>query len=284
MSGGNANGVDVGKKPAEAKATDPRWTVSPLLQGVVFLLLVSVALLVWVGVGTVQASRDLSVRSGLDYSAFLSAMDELLAEAGDSALVRFDEGTRRLPNRRTVTYDTLAIVADVEAFPAFAEAGFLYDQVAAYNRFQRERLDLAVAEPEWWNRLQAHNPSIFRSVRRPDGRKGPARAPAAWSLRVRSPLEGEWDGEVRAQDLQRDVGLLSPRATVPLDERVRLIRRVGKRRQPCDFVPSGAWASGTEASTSEASAAGSSASGSSTTGSSTTEASATEVKVYCLSE
>lgn len=203
-----------------------------------FLLLITGALLAWVAAGTLRASRDATVRAGLDYEAFLEAVDDLIEGAGGSTLLRFDEVEARLAGGRSVTYDTLAILADGQAFPAFQQAGFLYDQVQAYNRFQRERLDLSRFDPSWWDRLKAFNPSIFRMARNPDGTAALARAPAAWSLRVRSPLEGDWEGEVRARDVVRGVGLLGPRLSLPLRKPARLDVRVENRRQPCEFVPS----------------------------------------------
>jgi hypothetical protein len=186
----------------------------------------------------VVASRDVSVRTGLDYEVFLGAVDDLLAGAGDSALLRFDEVEERVSRRRTVTFDTIAILADVGEFPAFDLAGFLYDQVQAYNRFQRDRLDLSRQDPIWWERLSAYNPSIFRPFRGPDGSLGLTRSPAAWSLRVRSPLEGDWNGEVQAKDVVRGVGLMSPRVALPLRKPVSLLLPVDGRRQLCEFVPS----------------------------------------------
>ena len=204
---------------------------------VAILLAGTAALLVWVGVGTLKASRDVSVRSGLDYEVFLSAVDDLLTGAGDTTLLRFDEVRESISRRRTVTFDTIAILADVDAFPAFERAGFLYDQVQAYNRFQRERLDLTRADPVWWDRLASFNPSIFRSYRKPDGTNGLTRTPAAWSLRVRSPLEGDWNGEVQAKDVVRGLGLMSPRVDLPLRKPARLVLPVDGRKQLCEFVP-----------------------------------------------
>lgn len=211
---------------------------TPLLQAVGLLLLATVALLIWVGGGTVRASRDTSVRTGLDYEAFLEAVDDLLAGAGDSALLRFDEVEERISRLRTVSFDTIIILADVSAFPAFDRAGFLYDQVQAYNRFQRERIDLGRADSDWWDRLAAFNPSIFRAYQRPDGSTGLTRTPAAWTLRVRSPLEGEWNGEIQSSDVVRGLGLMSPRMAIPLGKPVSLIRPVNGRRQLCEFLPS----------------------------------------------
>jgi len=247
--------VDVGTKTEGAAPRDAAKGGSGLLRIVGVFILVTGALLVWVAVGTVQASRDLSVRSGLDYEGFLGAVDDLLEGAGDSALIRFDEVEARLSRGRTVTFDTIVILADVEEFPAFDHAGFLFDQVQGYNRFQRERLDLARVYPEWWDRLTGFNPSIFRLANRPDGTQALGRAPAAWSLRVRSPLEGGWDGEVQARDVVRGDGLASPRVTVPLGESTTLVHSVKGRRRLCDFVAEEPEAPG-----------------------------ATEVRVYCLSE
>ena len=211
---------------------------SLLLQVSAVLLVATALLLVWVGWGSLRASSDPTVRSGLDYEVFLDAVSDLLAENGESTLLRLDEVRERLPGGRVIIFDTLAILADARAFPSFHRAGFLYDQVQDYNRFQRERLALAREDPVWWDRLRAFNPSIFRPERRPDGVRGVTRAPAAWSLRVRSPLEGEWRGEVQATDVVRSPGLMSPRARIPLRKPARLLLPVGERVQACEFVPS----------------------------------------------
>ena len=168
-------------------------TGSTLLRLIWLLLGTTGVFIVTVAVQVVGASHEMSVRPGLDYRDFLAALDDLIRGAGDSSLVRFDVVEERLPNGASITYDTLVIVADEASFPAFRRAGFLYDQVAAYNRFQRERVDLARTQPEWFDRLQAHNPSVFRSYRSSDGPRL-TRSAAAWSLRVRSPAEEEWSG------------------------------------------------------------------------------------------
>ncbi len=211
---------------------------TPLLRVASLFLGLSAVLLVWVAVGTVQASRDTSVRAGLDYEAFLHAVDDLIAGAGDSALIAFHEVEEEISFSRMVSFDTIAILADVEAFPAFDRAGFLYDQVRSYNRFQKDRLALGRVSPEWYDRLRGYNPSIFRVATRPDGSRGLARAPSAWGLRVRSPLEGEWNGEIRAVDVARGVGLLSPRVSIPRRKPFSLLRPVDGRSQLCEFVPS----------------------------------------------
>jgi len=204
------------------------------------LLGVTGLLLAWVAVETVRASGDVSVRAGLDYRGFLEALDDLTAGAGDSTLLVFRPVEERVSRSRTLRYDSIEIVADVQAFPAFAEAGFLFDQVEIYNRFQRERVALARVAPEWFDRLRAYNPSVFRPYQRGDGSTGLARAPSAWSLRVRSPLEGEWSGEILAEDVHRGQGLFSPRLAVSLRKPVRLVRQVEGRRQLCELVPGSA--------------------------------------------
>ena len=84
--------------------------MTPLLRVATLFLGLSAILLVWVGVGTVQASRDTSVRAGLDYEAFLRAVDDLIAGAGDSALISFHEVEEELSRRRSVRFDTIAIL------------------------------------------------------------------------------------------------------------------------------------------------------------------------------
>jgi len=210
------------------------------LLGVVGLLVGLVATsLGMVAFQGVRAAADTSTRSGLDYRAFLTALDDLIQDAGDTALVRFEVVERRLADGSTVAYDTMVVVADTLSFPSFRRGGFLHDQVEAYNRFQRERIDLARDEPGWFHRLEAHNPSVFRSRWAGEATPGLTRSSAAWSLRVRSPAEEEWDGEIRARDVHRGNGLLGPRATIPLRRPVRLVRRVDGRRQVCEFLPAG---------------------------------------------
>jgi len=186
-----------------------------------------------------RAAHDASMRPGLDYQAFLSALDDLIREAGEESLIRFDVLEARLSDGTVVAYDTMVVVADTLAFPSFRRAGFLHDQVQAYNRFQRERIELSRDQPEWFHRLQAHNPSVFRSRWAGGDTPNLTRSSAAWSLRVRSPAEEEWEGEVRARDVHRGNGLVGPRATVPLRRPVRLTRRVNGRRQLCEFTPVG---------------------------------------------
>jgi hypothetical protein len=208
------------------------WIVGSLLA----LTAVGLGVVVW---DTVRASGDAEMRPGLDYHVFLSSLDDLVREAGDASLVRFDEVTERLPDGKRVSWDTLVVVADTVAFPSFRPAGFLRDQADAYNTFQRERIAVARERPDWFYRLEPHNPSVFRSRRTGDGSSGLTRSSAAWSLRVRSPAEEEWDGEIRARDVHRGNGLMGPRGTIPLRRPVRLTRRVDGRRQVCEFSPEG---------------------------------------------
>lgn len=209
----------------------------PLLSVVLALLGMTGAFMTAVGFTAVKTSQDTSIRRGLDYEHFLAALDELIADAGDSVLVRFEATEGLLSDGRRVTYDTLVIEADPSDYPSFRRAGFLSDQVQTYNRFQRERAALGRVDSEWFDRLEPFNPSIFRQYRRGDGSKGLTRSAAAWSLRVRSPLEDEWKGEIQARDLHRGSGLLGSRVAISLRRPTRLVQRVNGRRQLCEFTP-----------------------------------------------
>jgi hypothetical protein len=207
------------------------WTVGVLLVG-------TGAALAAVGAAVVKGSRDVDVRSGLDYEGFLASVDELLEVGRADTLVDFDRLSSRLPDGRTVTWDTLMIRPQASHYPSLRRGGFLYDQVRAYNRFQRERLTLAAEQPTWFDRLAAYNPSIFRAYRDVDGAQRLTRSAAAWSLRVPSPFEGRWSGEVRASDSRRGAGLMGPGVAMSLRRPTRLYRSVEGRRQRCEFEPS----------------------------------------------
>ena len=207
------------------------WTVALLLAG-------TAAALVAVGVSVVSGSRDLRVRSGLDYEGFLRSVDELIEVGRADTLIDFDRLTARLTDGRTVAWDTLLIRPGAEDYPSLRRGGFLYDQVRAYNRFQRERISLSKAQPDWFDRLAAYNPSVFRGYRDGDGARRLTRSAAAWSLRVPSPFEGRWSGEVRARDARRGAGLMGPGVSMSLRRPTRLFRSVEGRRQRCEFEPS----------------------------------------------
>lgn len=206
------------------------WSVG-LLLGITGVALGAVAFSV------VRASRDESVRSGLDYRQFLRSVDELMLRSVDDSIIGFQRVEARLTDGRRVAFDTLVIRADLARLPSFGPGGFLNDQVARYNRFQRERLALARTRPEAFDLLEAHNPSIFVAARDGDGRRRLGRTSAAWSMRVRSPFEGTWGGEIVARDARRGAGLLSPGASVSLRRPTRLYRTVAGRRQRCEFEP-----------------------------------------------
>ena len=195
------------------------------------------ALLALVAVDVIRASADREVRRGLEYGHFLAAVDELLDEVGDDGLLRLEELKARLPDGRTVQYDTLLVVADQTRFPAFAPGGFLHDQTVAFNRFQRERLTLSRVEPRMFDRLAAYNPSIFRAYRRGDGTRGVTRTAAAWDLQVPSPFAEEWEGEVRANDVYRGRGVYGASAAMSFRRPASVTRRVSGRPQRCELRP-----------------------------------------------
>lgn len=210
-----------------------------LLWAVWSLLAVTALAFVGVGWAVVDARDDAEVRGGLDYAGFLASLDELMHRAASDTLVHFERVEGRLSDGRTVLWDSLVVTADPDRYPSLRRGAFLRDQVEAYNRFQRERWALGRVRGEWFERLAPWNPSIFRVVRDGDGGLALGRSGEAWSLRVRSPFEGRWGGEIRARDARRGAGLLGPGVAVSLRQPTRLYRTVDGRRQRCEFEPGG---------------------------------------------
>ncbi len=207
----------------------------PIVLGLV--LGATAALLVGVAIRVVDSRDDQTIRGGLEYARFLEGLDEILAVATEDGPVRFDAVEARLPDGRQVRFDTLVVTADPAWFPAFRPGGFLADQVAAYNRFQRERLEITAIDPDAFDRTAALNPSIFRSRRGPGGGRLLDRTGAAWDLQVPSPFAGEWRGEVRAADVHRGAGLFGAGTSIPLARESRVMRTLDGRGRPCAFVP-----------------------------------------------
>ncbi|MEZ4417592.1 MAG: hypothetical protein R3E10_17690 [Gemmatimonadota bacterium] len=184
-----------------------------------------------VSVGVVRQGLARPESQGLEYATLLHAIDELV-QAGPVAPLHF-VGVDTVIAGRRIRYDTL--VVEASAPPSLGSGGFLHGEVLRYNRFQREWIRLAKDDPAAFERIRPYNPSLFRPERRPDGSLGVTRTAAAWSRRVESPFDDEWEGAVRTVRADRDWGLSNPAVRVPLDESHRLRVKSGGRSRACEF-------------------------------------------------
>lgn len=208
-----------------------------LLAGVVCsLLAVTGAAVVAVGIGMIRQTHGIDRRQSLEYETLLAKIDEIMALGGDQAVLRFETYTLEV-GRNTATMDSLVIEPTAARIPSLAPGGYLFEEVARYNAFQRERTQLATEDFNEFKRLEAYNPSLFRPYRAGDGSTGVTRTAAAWNRRVASPFGDRWAGEVRTADSDVAWSLYSPSALVPLDRPVRVSSRLNGRRRACDFEP-----------------------------------------------
>jgi len=168
----------------------------PAILGAVTLI-ASIALLAGTGVAVVRAAHDGAATNGLSYGTLGADLRTAFAFAPVESWVRVDTVAAVLGGR-SVVVDTLAVIADTNRFPAFRRGGFLHDQVRAFNRHQRFRLDAAVHAPALLDSLAPHNPSIFRSGRTERGEPVVLRVVNVQPMRVPSPFEELWRGRVLA--------------------------------------------------------------------------------------
>lgn len=209
-----------------------------LLAGVVCTLLaLTGAAVVAVGVGMVRQTHGVDdQRQSLEYETLLAKIDEVMALGGNQAVLRFQSYPLRV-GRSAATMDSLVIEPSAARIPSLSPGGYLFEEVARYNAFQRERMQLATEDFDAFKRLEAYNPSLFRPYRQGDGSMGVTRTAAAWNRRVASPFGDRWSGEVRTADSNVAWSLYSPSALVSLDRPVRVRSRVNGRRRSCDFEP-----------------------------------------------
>jgi hypothetical protein len=194
--------------------SEHRETLHPAKAGAITLLL-GIAALAGTGVAVVRASTQDGDAPGLHYSALTSELNLALRSAPADQLMRVDTVPLALGNE-WVTVDTLAIIADTVRFPSFREGGFLADQVALFNKYQRWRVDVGRQRAELFDSLAMFNPSVFRTGREEDGRPIPLRTASTYAMRVTSPFEELWRGRVIAREFQESPGLVGRASAVSL--------------------------------------------------------------------
>jgi hypothetical protein len=108
----------------------------------------------------------------------------------------------------SVTVDTIIAVADSVNEPAFAQGGFVRDQIALYNDYVVRQAVLSSVDP--WSGARAHSdaPTLIRTVSAEDGTRTLSDRPSPYGMVIRSPYaEGSWR-EVRTTDWRSSPALL----------------------------------------------------------------------------
>jgi hypothetical protein len=198
---------------------------------------VAAAFLVYAGVAVVRAGAlpgagESGAGAGLSYRALAAELGEALREAPAESLLRVDSATVVLAGRPE-RVDSLVIIADTTRFPSLREGGFLRDQVALYNGFQRWRSEVGGLRAEWFDSLAALNPSVFRIDYRPRDGPAVARVPTVYSLRLPSPFEDAWRVRVVSREQWTSPGLISRSARVLLRQNVAVPIEIDGRRHEC---------------------------------------------------
>lgn len=136
---------------------------------------------------------------------FAGATDELgrmLSTRGSARLARLERTGTSVRNGSAVA-DTIAILADTVAEPAFAVGGFVHDHVMLYNDFAVRE---AMQSSPGGERSEAR--TLLQTAWTDDGKRMLSDRPSAYGLIIRSPYaEGMWR-EVRTIDWRSNPGLL----------------------------------------------------------------------------
>jgi hypothetical protein len=216
-----------------------RDRMHPARAGALTLVLAIVAL-AGTGYAVVRAALRDDGTPGLTYSALTSELNLALRSAPADDLLHVDE-THAMIGSELSDVDTLVIVADTVRFPSFREGGFLFDQVALFNRFQRWRVELGRQNPIWFDSLAMYNPSVFRTGRDDDGRAIPLRSASTYAMRVTSPFEELWRGRVIAREYREAPGLVGHASAVSLgNESIDALDARASAQLPCRLDRSGA--------------------------------------------
>lgn len=209
----------------------------PAVAGAMALLALSILPMLWVAWGVVDARGDAAGRRALEYDLLVQELDSTLRSVPTRRLLRPDQVQARLANDSVRAADTLAITADTIEVPGFAEAGFLYDEVRKFNRFQHWRAEAGSIHADWYDSLARYNPSVFRTRITSDGASELARTVAVHNLRVPSPFEDTRWMTVTARESGEGPSLLGPGVELFLTRPSSARVWVSGQPHTCRFTP-----------------------------------------------
>ncbi|HKO15588.1 MAG TPA: hypothetical protein VJU87_05075, partial [Gemmatimonadaceae bacterium] len=203
--------------------------------GLAFLLL-TIGGFVALAAALPRYTLSATARRGLTYDTLFTELHDALVDAPDRPLRRAIRAVQvdavlQSPNGPVgVTFDTLALAPDEDAYPSLLPGGFLRDEMDEYNATQRERLDAirrGRLESDGGVDLRAaENPSIFRTeLRDADGDRDSvvlAERAVPYGLRVPSPFDAARLVAVTTREWSRTLAWISPRGTRAVEGRGRV--------------------------------------------------------------
>jgi hypothetical protein len=176
---------------------------NPLESTLLFFALGTIALAMYM---TIVVALTGDRTQDLTFVGTTSELGRSLSASGPGHVGRLDARPIRV-GKSSVTVDTIIVVADSLNEPAFAQGGFVHDQIALYNDFVVRQAVLSSLDASG-ARMRLEAPTLIRTVASEDGTRSLSDRPSPYGMVIRSPYaEGSWR-EVRTTDWRSSPALL----------------------------------------------------------------------------
>jgi hypothetical protein len=176
---------------------------NPLESTLLFFALATLALAMYM---TIVVALTGDRTQDLTFAGTTSELGRSLSASGPGHVGRLD-ARPIMVGKTSVTVDTIVVVADSLNEPAFAQGGFVHDQIALYNDFVVRQAVLSSLDASG-ARMRLEAPTLIRTVTSEDGTHSLSDRPSPYGMVIRSPYaEGSWR-EVRTTDWRSSPALL----------------------------------------------------------------------------
>lgn len=189
-----------------------RWLSTEAVQIRANLLESTLLLFAFVAIGlaaykTVMVALTGDRAQDLTFLGTTSELARALSASGPGHVGRLDRQAVAVGSS-AVTVDTIIAVADSLKEPAFAQGGFVRDQIGLYNDYVVRQAVLSSVDPRDGARGRSEAPTLIRTVSSEDGTRSLSDRPSPYGMIIRSPYaEGSWR-EVRTTDWRSSPALL----------------------------------------------------------------------------
>jgi hypothetical protein len=168
---------------------------------------------------TIDRTLNVALRgSNADDLTFAGATGELSAMMANGTAERVGRVHRfAVPvGRTTVMVDTIIPMADSVSEPAFADGGFVHDQIVAFNDHAIRQAMLAATTRATGTRTRIPSRSLLRTVWTDEGERALSDRPNPFVLVTESPNADRQWREVRTTDWHRGPGLFAHQGEMAL--------------------------------------------------------------------